>query len=106
MESETTHPSDPGLQIIKADGQQETYLVLSDEERQKGFVRPVRFTYTHILCGGKTTIYSKAIAETFARNNKFYDGTFCVKCKAHFSLTDGEGVPAFLWESDKSSVGS
>lgn len=29
-------------------GMQKQYIVLSDEERAKGFVRPVRTTYTHI----------------------------------------------------------
>lgn len=29
-------------------GQQKNYLVLSEEERAKGFVRPVRTTYTHV----------------------------------------------------------
>ena len=104
MEGETTKRSDPGLHILKPDGQQETYLVLSGEERQKGFVRPVRFTYMHIACGGKTTINSRAIAETYARNPAFYTGTFCVQCRAHFPLKDAAGIPAFLWH-DQSYVG-
>jgi hypothetical protein len=29
-------------------GQQRTYLVLSEEERARGFVRPVRFAYRHV----------------------------------------------------------
>ena len=29
-------------------GQQKNYLVLSEEERAKGFVRPVRTTYVHV----------------------------------------------------------
>lgn len=28
--------------------QHDTYLVLSDEERSKGFVRPVRYSYKHV----------------------------------------------------------
>lgn len=39
---------------IGPDGQQKNYLVLSEEERQKGFVRPVREVYLHIgrkICG-------------------------------------------------------
>jgi len=44
----TTDREDPGLKNIRADGQQEVYLVLSDEERAKGFVRPVRKKYRHV----------------------------------------------------------
>lgn len=32
----------------RGDGQQKTYLALSDEERAKGFVRPVRESYKHV----------------------------------------------------------
>ena len=32
----------------RSDGQQKSYLVLSDEERAKGFVRPVRASYRHV----------------------------------------------------------
>ena len=105
MEGETTQRTDPGLHILKPDGQQEIYLVLSEEERRNGFVRPLRFTYTHILCGGKTTINSKTIAETYARDPDFYTGTFCVQCRAHFPLKDAAGIPVFLWD-DQSHVGS
>src|SRR4051812_22641109 len=60
-------------------GQQKDYVVLSAEERAKGFVRPVRRSYVHTSCGAITTMH-KEIAETYARDPKFYDGTFCVQC--------------------------
>lgn len=44
----TTDPEDPELHEIEPSGQQKTYLVLSDEERAKGFVRPVRRSYRHV----------------------------------------------------------
>lgn len=44
----TTDPNDQDLRKIRSDGQQEVYLVLSDEERAKGFVRPVRKAYRHV----------------------------------------------------------
>lgn len=47
----TTDPQDPRLGHgvdTEAKPQNEAYLVLSDEERAKGFVRPVRQTYTHV----------------------------------------------------------
>lgn len=44
----TTDPNDPGIRQTRADGQQEVYLVLSEEERARGFVRPVRTAYRHV----------------------------------------------------------
>lgn len=47
----TTDPTDPRLghgSDDKPREQNEVYLVLSDEERAKGFVRPVRRSYKHV----------------------------------------------------------
>lgn len=101
----TTDRSDPGLRTIMANGQQEKYLVLSDEERAKGFVRPVRNSYKHVKCGNVTTM-GNALSETYARNPKFYSGTFCSYCGTHFNLSDADGESAFLWTADYSPVGS
>ncbi len=101
----TNDPNDPGLNQIRPDGQQEKYLVLSDEERAKGFVRPVRRKYKHVKCGTVTSM-GQALAETYARDPSFYSGTYCVECGTHFRLTDADGKPAFLWEPDGSPVGS
>ena len=68
---------------LKDNGQQKDYVVLSDEERGKGFIRPLRRTYVHNSCGHHTTM-GLIIAETYARDPKFYDGTFCCFCKKHF----------------------
>ncbi len=43
----TTDKNDPLLSEIKENGQQAAYVVLSEEERAKGFVRPVRDCYIH-----------------------------------------------------------
>lgn len=80
-------------------GQQKDYVVLSPEERAKGFVRPVRKSYLHLKCQTVTTM-ADAIAETYARNPTFYSGTFCVGCKAHLPL--GE----FTWDGSDEIVGS
>jgi hypothetical protein len=101
----TTDRADPGLENIKPNGQQEAYLVLSDEERAKGFVRPVRQTYKHVACGTVTTM-GRAIAETYARDPKFYGGTFCCHCGQHFRLTNPDGKAAFVWDPDGTPVGS
>jgi hypothetical protein len=84
----TTDPRDPRLKNIVPGGQQEAYLVLSEEERAKGFVRPVRRSYLHVKCG-KTTTMGRELSETYARNPKFYNGTFCSHCGRHFPLVDG-----------------
>jgi hypothetical protein len=78
---------------IQPDGMQKDYLVLSEAERAKGFVRPVRESYQHLKCGGVTTMGS-SIAETYARDPSFYGGTFCATCREHFPVGEsGE----FVW---------
>lgn len=154
----TTDPRDEGIDKIRSDGQQEVYLVLSDEERSKGFVRPVRRSYRHVglpepkyplrdlgpdeteryskygyvkfesypqegdeapsLLGrywtqeqlnkigkgcGVVTTMGRAIAETYARNPKFYGGTFCCGCGKHLPVgEDGE----FVWDGTDERVGT
>jgi hypothetical protein len=79
----------------------EVYLVLSDEERRRGFVRPVRRSYVHTVCGVSTRM-AEALAETYARDPSFYGATWCVQCKMHRPVgADGE----FVWE-DRSKVGT
>ncbi len=127
---------------LRPDGMQKGYVVLSEEERAKGFVRPVRRTYIHfIVCGlwkdggfgkqafpkrqcgrsknhvgscgnwiepeshhgcGVATTMGTALAETYARDPKFYSGTFCVGCRAHYPVGEnGE----FVWD-DGTKVGT
>lgn len=89
----TSDRNDPGLSNVGPDGMQESYLVLSDEERAKGFIRPVRTAYVHLTCGTVTTM-GEAIAETYARQPGFYGGTYCVSCGTHFPVGEnGE----FVW---------
>lgn len=77
-------------EIDPVSGQQKGYVVLTMEERQKGFVRPLRTSYRHTRCG-QTTTMGTAIAETYARDPGFYSGTFCATCKQHFGVgPDGE----------------
>lgn len=52
----TTDKNDPELHEEGSDGRNKKYLVLSEEERAKGFVRPVRDTYRHV---GKSIDMSK-----------------------------------------------
>lgn len=80
-------------------GMQKGYVVLSEDERAKGFVRPVRRSYVHKTCGVVTTM-GVAIAETYARKPNFYSGTFCAGCGTHFPLDQ------FLWDGTDEMVGS
>lgn len=50
-------------------------------------------------CGTVTTM-GRALAETYARDPKFYGGTFCCGCGAHFPVKE------FVWEVDGTVVGS
>lgn len=139
-------PGDRSHTRLKANGQQEGYVVLSAEERAKGFVKPLRRSYLHSGlqapaalrdltadekakwgsdwakydpsypkrgphslggkfwtqeqvdrigkgCGAITTM-ATSIAETYARDPRFYSGTFCCSCGAHFDLNE------FTWEPD------
>lgn len=80
-------------------GQQKAYVVLTAEERAKGFVRPVRTAYRHTKCDVITTM-SRDIAETYARDPYFYSGTWCTGCGGHHPV--GENGK-FVWiEADGS----
>jgi len=85
-------PADASHTQLKDNGQQRDYVVLTPEERAKGFVKRVRHSYIH-ACGVVTTM-GPAIAETYARNPHFYSGTFCVGCRTHLPLKE------FRWEPD------
>ena len=94
--------TDDHRQIDPSTGMQKAYVVLSEEERAKGFVRPVRRSYIHEKCGTET-IMGRALSETYARDPFFYSGTFCVHCGAHFPVgKDGE----FTWASTSEKVGT
>ena len=103
-------------EIDPATGQQKGYVVLSAEERAKGFVRPVRRAYIHVgldpkMSGavlvragengcGRRTEMALSIAETYARDPGFYSGTFCCTCGTHRPLEE------FIWEGTTEKVGS
>jgi hypothetical protein len=83
-------PPDGSHKALKENGQQQDYVVLSADERAKGFVKRYRDKYVHNKCGVETRM-GTAIAETYARNPNFYSGTFCVSCREHFPLAQ------FVW---------
>ena len=112
-------PDNSHTEIDPVTGQQKGYVVLTAEERAKGFVRPVRQVYAHVgrienvenaegtIVGqqriggcGTTTRMGLSIAETYAREPHFYSGTFCVQCGKHLPLNE------FVWEGTNEQVGS
>jgi hypothetical protein len=98
----TTDPKDPELRRHRADGMQETHLVLSEEERALGLIRPVRIGYTHDECGVLTQM-TAGIAETYARDPAFYGSTWCMGCKGYFPVGEnGE----FTWDGSDEKVGT
>lgn len=93
-------PPEPGYEHASAPaptdpktGQHKAYWVLSEEERKKGFVRPVRSSYKHLKCGAVTRM-GQALAETYAVQPAYYGSTFCCTCQKHFPVGEfGE----FVW---------
>lgn len=98
----TDDPQDPrlthGVDETPTD-QANAYLVASDAERAKGFVRPLRTRYVHDVCGAVTTM-TLAIAETYAYKPDFYGATYCTRCRMH------RPVGEFRWDEDGEVVGS
>lgn len=80
----TTDRNDPDLHKVRPSGQNEKYLILSEEEREKGFVRQLRHSYVH-----RGRLYDKGIRmldkpEVSENNGKTYVAVAVV-------LTDEEG---------------
>ena len=92
-------PSKARAEQIEETGQHKSYIVLCEEERQKGFVRPYRDRYKHTSCGGVTTM-GRSLSETYARDPAFYSHTFCVNCNRHLPVSE------FTWTADDAQVGS
>lgn len=100
----TSDRDDPELSIIDPEnGMQMSYLVLGEEERTpQKYVQPVRTSYTHLACGGITTM-NLAIAQTYARDPAYYSGTYCARCMGHYPVgPNGE----FVWLGTDIKVGS
>lgn len=103
MSGLTSDPADPRLgHGVDAEPteQHETYLV---DAGAGEFVRPVRRSYRHVSgdapCGTVTTMAAE-IAETYARNPRFYGATYCVRCARHLAVAE------FVWDGTAEQVGS
>ncbi len=95
----TTDPNHPGLGHGSDDKpvpQNETYLVLSEEERAKGFVRPLRRSYKHVGAPGPTNPLRDLTDEERERYSKFG----YVKFEAHPN-SDNPSVTGRYWTQEQ-----
>jgi hypothetical protein len=97
----TDDPRDPRLtheSDTEPRPQAEVYLVLSEAERARGFVRPLYRSYAHSIGGcGAITRMGLALCETYARRPDFYGATYCSGCMMHRPVgPEGE----FTWIDD------
>lgn len=90
-------PEDGSHAKLRPDGQKVGYIVLTPEERAKGFIQRVRNKYVHKTCGVVTRM-GQSLSETYATNPWFYSGTFCVGCGTHFPLEE------FTWDGTTESL--
>lgn len=94
----TTDPDDPelGHGVDRApQAMHSKYLVLSEEERARGFAMPVFRAYIHHdpECGAVTRM-GLALCETYAARPGFYGATYCCGCMMHRPVgAEGE----FTW---------
>jgi len=78
---------------------------VSYEEYPSDSSKVGRFWTERQLNSGCNTIttMTQSLAETYARDPNFYDGTMCTHCKAHFPIGEkGE----FVWEGTDIKVGT
>ena len=97
----TTDYQNPDLTEVTERGLRKAYMVLNPD-LPLGYVRPVRYAYVHLTCGEPTVMFHE-IAETYARDPRFYTHTYCATCEEHFPVgKDGE----FVWEGTTEKVGT
>lgn len=96
----TTDRNNPDLKYGVDDKpveQNKAYLVLSEEELSKGYLKPFRTSYRHLTCDTVTTMPER-ISATYARDPWFYGATYCCNCAMHRSLNE------FIWQPDGESM--
>lgn len=86
-------PEDRSHTKLKPNGQQEGYIVLSEEERAKGFVRPVRRSYKHV---GATPRYP--LRDLTPEEHERYDKFGYVKFEAY--PEEQEAVTGRFWTQE------
>jgi hypothetical protein len=79
---------------LKPDGQQKGYVVLSEEERARGFVRPVRRSYVHVGPVGP----KYPLRDLTADEHRRYDKYGYVKSEDY---PEGQGASGRFWTQDQ-----
>lgn len=95
----TTDPNDPRLGHGTDSGpapQNQAYLILSEEERAKGFVRPVRRTYKHV---GERPRYP--LRELTEEEHERFDRYKYVRYEAYPQDPSGSGVSGRYWTEEQ-----
>ena len=72
---------------------------MSEDEKARGFVRPLRDSYVHRVCHHVNTM-GQSMAETLAKKPTIFSTIYCIGCKAH------RPVGEFLWDGTELTVGS
>lgn len=93
-------PNDPAHRELKPSGQQRDYVILCDEEREKGFVRPVRRSYRHVGPPGS----SYELRDLTQEEHERYDKYGYVKYEA-YPESDSSVVGSFWTQERLDSVG-
>lgn len=94
----TTDASDPRLGRgvdTEPVPQNEVYLILSEEERAKGFVRPVRYSYKHV---GSTPKYP--LRDLTEEEHKQYDRFGYVKYEEYPKSEESSVIGCFWTQKD------
>lgn len=90
-------PKDGGHRELKASGQQQGYVVLSAEERAKGFVEPVRHSYRHVGPPPPATL-----RDLTADEHERYDQYGYVKFEPNPEYERGESpITGTFWTQDR-----
>lgn len=89
-------PEDGSHTELKENGQQKDYVVLSQTERQKGFVRPVRTNYVHV--GKKLRGDLERFEEPRTIDGKPYAGI------DRFEIGDGKKAGTYLTQDQVDQV--
>ena len=78
---------------------QKTKDMITDTEKARGFVRPIRSVIVHKACGERNVL-TDAVAEMYARDPKGNTNALCVACGNYFPVVE------FNWEGIEEKVGS
>lgn len=78
------------------------FHMLTELDKARGYVRPLRYIYTHLGCGAQQHMSLK-VAEAYAREPTRQQRLYCLHCDEHFNVgAKGE----FVWAGTEERVGT